>query len=324
MSSRSGILRIPLVLWALSAGFATALATSASAQDPPCGREVVISLTSAEYQAAFNTMTGQGKLPIWVDGYEVAGETFLNAIFSDCDPKATMAYHDRSGANHATDLASLAAQGYRLAHVDSYLIGSTVVYASIYVLEEADWVSYFGQDAATHQSTFDARVAEGYRPRVISAVRHNDALELTSLYVNEDIGSFATLTNLTSAQYQDFVNEQGAAGRTPSYLNAFTNGGAKFSVIFDETLTSPWVARHNLSGLEFLAEHENWTSQDLEIQLVTGYDGSERFGAVWSAPEPGAGVQSAAAVFALLVLRARARHWNPVATSRRWRLSAER
>src|SRR5262249_6637715 len=106
-----------------------------------------------------------------------------------------------------------------------------------------------------------------------------------ALYDKRNVGSFATLTGMTEAEYQTQTNANVAAGRRTAYINAFVESGVpKISAIWNQANTGSWVARHGLTSAQYQSEFNNWTGQGLLARVVTGYEngGSARFAALFT------------------------------------------
>lgn len=79
-------------------------------------------MTSAQYQATFNSLVAQGYRLILVDGYNVNGQDLFAAIFEMSSSPAWVAHHDMTSAQYQATFNSLVAQGYRLVNVSGYAL----------------------------------------------------------------------------------------------------------------------------------------------------------------------------------------------------------
>jgi murein DD-endopeptidase MepM/ murein hydrolase activator NlpD len=241
-------------------------------------------VSNAQYQSVFTDVTTAGYRPEWVDGYEVSGATFFNALFSPPDT-AWVARHNLTGAQYQTEFNNWVGQGYRLAQVDSYLNGGQVLYAAIFDKRSVpQWTAYHGVSQATHVANFNNLTSQGYRPVNISAV-NGGTRTFTALYDKKNVGSFFTLTGMTESEYQAQFDANIAAGRRPAYIDAFMESGVpKISAIWNQVNAGSWVARHGLTSAQYQAEFNTWTAQGLLVRAVTGYEsgGSARFAALFT------------------------------------------
>lgn len=243
-------------------------------------------IPASSYQTVFTDITAAGYRPIWVDGYEVGGSNFFNVQFVPAT-FAWAARHHMTAADYQAEFNLRTSQGLRLSQVDSYLVAGQVRYAAIFDTSPSTaWTAYHGVSQATHQSTFNALVAQGFRPVNISAVRSGGVRTFTALYDQANVGSFATLTGLTEADYQIQFNANVAAGRHLSYINAFMESGIpKISAIWDQSSVGSWAARHGMTSAQYQAEFDARVAQGLLPRRVTGYEsgGSARFASLFTA-----------------------------------------
>lgn len=89
---------------------------------------------------------------------------------------------------------------------------------------------------------------------------------------------------LTANDYQTTFNELTSQGFSPTLVNGYeTSAGPRFACIFQQGGTGPWVARHNLTSLQYQAAFDEFTSQGFTLDWVSGYfDGSQDlYAAIW-------------------------------------------
>jgi hypothetical protein len=242
-------------------------------------------IPEAGYQTEFDHITSSGYRPVWVDAYEVNGKVFFNAIFHPEDGVAWTAHHGMTSSQYQAEFTSRASQGYQLTHIESYISGKEICYASIFVKQPgAQVAAYHGVNKDQHQHKFNTLTAEGWRPTNISVVSPNDALSYCALYQKRDVGGFFAKSFLTRAEYQIQFNENAKAGRKLSYLNAYTHmGRPHFSAIWEEKAPAV-VARHGENPAQFQTEFDKQMAAGLRTRVLTGYEEADghRFGATWS------------------------------------------
>ena len=129
-------------------------APSAPSWYPPGWGEITRSgIPEASYQTEFTKVTSSGYRPVWVDGFDVQGETFFNAIFRPEDGTAWQARHGLDASRYQQEFDKWTKAGYRLLHVETYLHGSAVLFAGIWVKAAGPaWVAYHGRPAGDHQN----------------------------------------------------------------------------------------------------------------------------------------------------------------------------
>jgi murein DD-endopeptidase MepM/ murein hydrolase activator NlpD len=242
---------------------------------------------AAGYQDAFTDATIAGYRPVWVDGFDVGGATYYNAIFRPVGNVSWVARHGLTAAQYQTEFDTWTQAGLRLSNIDAYLVGGAVRYAAIFSNEPgAAWTAYHGVSEATHVAQFNTLKAQGYHPVNVSVVGVGGVRLVTALYDKSAFGGWVALHKIPAASYQAEYNTQAAAGRRPHYLNAYTLSGAVYySAVFSSlSLGSSFVARHGLSGAQYQTEFNNWSGQGLLTKFVTGVSsgGSAAYAAVWN------------------------------------------
>jgi hypothetical protein len=261
-------------------------ASTAPAWYPPGWGEVTRNgIPEASYQAEFDKATSSGYRPVWVDGYEVNGKVFFNAIFHPNDGNAWAARHGMSGAQYQAEFDLRGGQGYHLHQVETYLSGNDVRYASIFMKGAASArTAYHGLTRDQHQAKFNALTADGWRPVNISVVSPHNKLCYAGLYEKRDVGSFFAKSFLTPAEYQAQFTANANAGRKLVYLNAYSHAGTPhFTALWQEKAPSV-LARHGQDAAQFQAEFNKQMAEGHRTQFVTGYEenNGHRFGAAWA------------------------------------------
>lgn len=243
------------------------------------------SIKASDYQFVFDHITNSGYRPVWVDGYEVNGQNYFNAIFHPADGVPWAARHGMTSAQYQQEFDTRKAQGYRLLQVESYPDGNAIRYAAIFVKQAGPTqYAYHGRTAAEHQALFDWLKTIGYCPVNISVVSINGQLSYMALYELKNVGVFEARSFLTPGEYQTKYDDNKAAGRKLVYLNAYNHaGGVRFTAIWHSAVAGSTAAKHGLTGAEYQDQWETWTGAGYQTRLVTGYDAgtSANFAAMW-------------------------------------------
>jgi hypothetical protein len=253
---------------------------------PPGWAEVARhGIPEASYQAEFDKIASSGYRPVWVNAYDVGGQTFFNVIFHPEDGTPWVARHGLTGAGYQAEFDKWTKQGYRLALVDSYLSGGGIRYAAIFVkVAGPQWTAYHGLTADQHQQQFDALTKLRYVPVNITAVEVGGVRYYAALYEKRDVGSFVAHDFMTPAEYQTEFDANAKAGRKLVYLNAYTyNGGPRIIAIWEQKAPAV-VAHHGMTGSQYQAEFDAELANGLLVRAVAGYEenGQARFAAFWT------------------------------------------
>lgn len=254
---------------------------------PPGWAEVARhGIPSVEYQTEFDRISKSGYRPVWVDGYDVDGDTFFNVIFRPNNGNAWAARHGLTSSAYQSVFTTFTSQGFRPVHVESYLQSGSIRYAAIFVRSSGPAFSaYHGRSADEHQKLFNDLTADGFRPVNISPVSIDGERRYAALYEKRDVGGFFVKSFLTPAEYQTHFDQNIKAGRNLAYLSAYTHGGSpRISAIWQQKPPGALVARHGLSGAQYQSEFDAQLAAGFLTRAVTGYEqgGAHRFAAFWT------------------------------------------
>jgi len=241
-------------------------------------------IKASDFQNIFTNITACGYMPVWVDGYDVQGVNYFNAIFRPAFAP-WVARHGLTSTQYQDEFDHWTNQGYRLLQVESYRQDNRIRYAVIFVRQAGpDQVAYHGRTETEHQAEFDQMVVKGYRPVNISVVSINGYLSYTALYEKSGVGKWRAKSFLTPAEYQNEYEQNDADGRQLVYLQAYNhNGAVRFSAIWYPAFSSAIAARHGMTSEEYQEEWEQWTGSEYLTRGVTGYeqDSASYFAAFW-------------------------------------------
>jgi hypothetical protein len=262
-------------------------AVSAPAWYPPGWPEVGRhGIPAIAYQAEFDKIVSSGYRPVWVDAYDVDGETFFNAIFRPADGTAWVARHGMTGAGYQAEWDTwVKSNGYRPLNVEAYRAGGKLRYSAIFVKTAGpSFQAYHGVSETDHQQRFDQLVAQGFRPVNLAVVTIDGARRYAGYYEQRDVGTFVAQQALAAAAYQAAFDANAAAGRHLAYVNAYSDGsGPRFSAIWQsEAPAGP--ARHGMSSSDYQAKHDTELNAGRLTRAVTGYESGStaRFAAYWT------------------------------------------
>ncbi len=150
--------------------------------------------------------------------------------------------------------------------------------------------AYHGKSAAHHQARFDALAPHGWR--MISLSVHGDPNDAryTAVWVDELGPAFVAAHGLPMGDYQDWFDDQVAAGFAPVLLSATGSGAdAIVAAVFEQGITLPWVAKHGLvngqdvnqNTIEYWNVHARQQRQILRSAAVYGVPSKREYLAVW-------------------------------------------
>lgn len=238
------------------------------------------------YQCVFDRITQAGYQLTWIDGFNINGKVYFNAVFRPANGVKWAAFHGLTSAQYQAKFDQYTGAGFRPTQVESYRRGNGIRYAVIFAKQKGPaFKAYHGRSAGQHQQLFDQLTQQGWRPRNISVVSVNGQRSYTALYEKTNIGSFMAKSFMTPSQYQEAFNENKQAGRQVAYLNAYLhNGKPRFTAIWNSLTNGSFKARHGMSSGQYQQAWETTSQQGFLTSIVTGYEqgNSSRYAAVWN------------------------------------------
>ncbi|HEY2674459.1 MAG TPA: hypothetical protein VGJ07_29335 [Rugosimonospora sp.] len=272
---------------AKAAGSGTNGAAAATAAIPTGAREVVrYAVPIASYPALLNEAVAAKYRPVSLDGYDVGGATYVNAVFRPGDGTAWYQYIEMSASGYQSRFDSLKSQGYRLVSVESYLHSGQIRYAGLWLKSSGpDYFAFHGYSATDYQNMLNTKTAAGYLPAGVSAVSVGGVLSYTGLLVKRGLGSWVLKSTLSSTDYQTLFNQETKAGLAPAYLNAYTVSGAvRFIALFASVPSVKFQAQHGMTATQAASVTATQEKAGYLTGAAAGYDdgGQARFLAYWS------------------------------------------
>src|SRR5690606_24364236 len=123
-------------------------------------------VSNANYQAEFDKIWTCGYYPVWVDGFDVNGKTYFNAIFRPSKNVAWVARHNMDGKKYQTEFDKWVKAGYRLININSYLLSGKLRYAAVWKKDSSvKWMAYHRQPLSWHEANFEKHHKAGWVPR---------------------------------------------------------------------------------------------------------------------------------------------------------------
>ncbi|MFC4584841.1 hypothetical protein [Sphaerisporangium corydalis] len=241
-------------------------------------------LTSAQYQAEFDRLTGLGYRLVHVDGYTVGGQDWYAAIWEKSAGPAWVARHGLTSAQYQAEFDRLVGLGYRLVHVSGYGAGSQDRYAAIWEKSAGPaWVARHGLTSAQYQAEFDRLVGLGYRLVHVSGYGIGSQDRYAAIWEKSAGPAWVARHGLTSAQYQAEFDRLVGLGHRLVHVDGYTVAGQdRYAAIWDRGASPRWAARHGLSSAGYQQAFDQFVRQGYRLATVSGYgSGSTRFAALW-------------------------------------------
>ena len=243
----------------------------------------------SKYQEVFDTIWPCGYYPVWVDGFDVKGKTYFNVIFRPSKNVGWVARHNMGGAKYQTEFNKWVAAGYRLIHVNSYLLQGKLRYAAVWKKDNSvKFLAYHGRSLSWHENNFQKHWKAGWVPRNVSCTHINGKTYVTALWEKIKTGGFYLRPVMTLQQYKDFFDDHTNKKKFKLvYLDAFTvNGSPRLSGIWHKKAPdyNSWWAKHHLTGTEFQNEFDTMLGNGYLTRCIAGYQHGNKaqYEGIWS------------------------------------------
>ncbi|MCC6280611.1 MAG: serine hydrolase [Saprospiraceae bacterium] len=183
-------------------------------------------LTSAQYQAQYNSLTAQGYRPVQVSGFPSGNQAKYAAIFvKENNAPPTKAKHGMTSAEYQAEYNEWTGQGYRLVDVSGYTVGGTDYYAAIWE-KKAGAPQVFARHrmtSAEYQAEVNEKASQGYRLTKVSGYSLSNAPRFAAIWVKTTGPALAARHALSGAQnYQDEFDRLYYQGYRPVWVNGYT------------------------------------------------------------------------------------------------------
>jgi Bacterial tandem repeat domain 1 len=164
-------------------------------------------LSSAQYQAEFDKLVGQGFRLVWVNGYTAGGQDRYAAIWEKSGGVEWVARHGLTAAQYQAEFDKHVADGFRLLVVSGYAVGNEARYAAIWAKTGgAPWVARHGLTAAQYQAEFDKHVGEGFHLTLVNGYRVGNQTLYAAIWDKSPSPAWVARHGMTSDGYQQEFN----------------------------------------------------------------------------------------------------------------------
>ncbi|MDN3725099.1 peptidoglycan DD-metalloendopeptidase family protein [Aequorivita sp. SDUM287046] len=246
-------------------------------------------ISNANYQSEFDKIWTCGYYPIWVDGFDVNGETYFNVIFRPSKNVAWVARHNMDGKKYQTEFDKWVEAGYRLININSYLLKGKLRYAAVWKKDNAvKWMAYHGQSLTWHEANFEKHHKAGWVPANVSCVSIGSKTYVTALWEKKNTGGFYLRPDMTLQSFKDAFKDYTETKKFKLvYLDAYVKAGKpRLSGIWYKNAPdyNAWWEKHHLSGAQYQTEYTDMLSKGYYTRCVVGYeDGNKaRYEGIWS------------------------------------------
>lgn len=255
----------------------------------PGGSEYTMhGVSDASFQGIFDAVTNCGYDLSWNDGFDRNGAATFNVVFRPAVSGMGVLSHRRLTAAELDAKIDdyVDDRGYSLVHLDAYNVGSAVRYAAIFKKGAGtpQTTTYHGVSAASHQNSFNALTAAGWRPRVVSATSVGGTRTMAAVYTFGSIGNYVVDSLQTAAQYQANYNTNTGAGRNLMYLNSYLHNGAPHYTAIWASAAPDDFAKHGQTSAGFSTWWNTLTGTGWDTKAISGVtvNGTTLYAGFWT------------------------------------------
>ncbi|MBK7031103.1 MAG: hypothetical protein IPH45_18715 [Bacteroidales bacterium] len=200
-----------------------------------------------------------------------------------------MARHNMDGIGYQSEFDTWDKEGFRLMHINSYLLKGKVRYAAIWIKDGgAKGLAYHGVSLAYHEEIFEKNWKAGWVPSQISCVYTSKTTYVSALWEKKNSGRVHAVPNMTLQQFKDAFKQYTEKEKFKLvYLDAYIrNGKPLLSGIWYKNAPSfnSWFEKFFQSDAEFQSNYTSSLDKGYLTRCIAGYhDGQvSRYEGVWS------------------------------------------
>jgi hypothetical protein len=249
-----------------------------------------INMTSQQYQQTFNDLTGKGFRLASISGYNFQGDDRYAAVFMKTPVPgmtAWVARHGMSSQQYQQAFDGYVGQGYRLADVSGYQVGSDARYAALWVKAPGPaFVARHGLTSQQYQQAFNQYVSQGFRLTHVSGYGVNNQAYYAAIWEKNNGTPFVARHGMSSQQYQQAFNQYTSQGYRLTDVSGYAVGNQTlYAAIWAKVGGPGYVARHGLSSGDYLQDNQQYLNQGFAPVRVDGYTSGnqDRYAGIWQA-----------------------------------------
>ncbi len=228
-------------------------------------------LTSAQYQHEFDSLKTKGYRPVWVSGYEVAGQDYYAAIWNHAGGAAWDARHGLTAAQYQHVFDSLKTKGYRLLEVSGYACGHAVCYAAIWDKSAGPvYEARHGLTASEYQHVFDSLTHKGFRLREVSGYGLGNQDFYAAIWDRQSGLPWQAKHGLSASDYQLDFDDFFYQGYRPVEVDGYTvSGSDRYAAIWD----NPAYSQKDLDKIDSVVNQVLRTTSAPAISMAVARNG---------------------------------------------------
>jgi hypothetical protein len=248
---------------------------------PVCSADY-FDLPGSEMQQCFDTWTHRGDHPAALTATNSGGSLYYSGSYQSGATSGWYQYTGLSTSAYQTTFSTLASEGYRPSQVSMNLTSSGWLVNALFTPAEGAFQSYTGMSQATFNANNSSFVSQGYVIVDLFATNDsgNNPLFAATWVKTTSQGQFA-MTGITAANYQAVFNSETAAGRRPTRVTAYDNGGTiEYAVIWQNDNGVGFYAANGWSESSFVSADLTHLAAGLHLAYVSALNNV--FSGIWT------------------------------------------
>jgi hypothetical protein len=182
-------------------------------------------LTSAQYQATFDSLVQQGYRLTNVSGYSEGGQARYAAIWEQRDGPEWQARHGMNRDQYQRTFDDMAAKGFVLLQVCGYRVNVEVLFAAIWEKQDGvAWQARHGVTSSAYQAAFDQQVAAGMKLAWVSGYSDTGIARYAAIWRRGSSGQWQARHGLDAAGYQHLFDELRHHRLRPVMVSGYGDG----------------------------------------------------------------------------------------------------
>lgn len=182
-------------------------------------------LSSADYQAAFDSLVASGYRPICVSGYAIDGQARYAGIFEQSPGPGWIARHGLTRAQYQQTFTDFPPQGYVPVQVCGYRVNVDVFFTALWQkLSGVAWEAHHGMTGVEYQKKFDSMNAAGFRLVWVNGYSDTGIARYAAIWYKGQAGAYQARHGLDSAHYQQTFDAMNQQGYRPYMVSGYGDG----------------------------------------------------------------------------------------------------
>jgi CubicO group peptidase (beta-lactamase class C family) len=245
-------------------------------------------LSAADFQREFDSLKGQGFLPIDANGTSNGGVERFSGVWEQSTGPATEVRHGITGAAHQQLFATLPNQGFRPIAVSGHDAAGGARFTSIWQKVPGPELSArHGLTGAQWQEQVNTLPAQGFRPVDLCGYTNGGQVNFASIWERATAPEWVARHGLTAGEYQQQFEHWATHGLVLHRVSGYIDGGqTRYAALWSRVPALTWQGRHGLDAAGHQREFDALVQRGYRLVKVNGYPeaGAIHYASIWHKP----------------------------------------